>query len=236
MRAWAKAYEGKAYYLTAVRSTAKGTGDRKLDVPAIRLSFQTPQPVLPYTEAAVDVTDETAYTGRYNPHQPYRGYSYGMRPFDVYVVAAHQMQAVAGQTTAGPNVADAMRATSDAIAGALGDTKSWGFDPLSRPTWVVTHLSENVWQRTTQSDLVFQRYDLPKPRPGPGVTEADDRPEGPTFPGSSMEWLGEPTAGKPPASHHAKLLHLGAIALFLLIAGAAAFAVASEQGATKAKP
>ncbi len=225
MRAWAKTYADKGWYLTAVRSTSKGTGDRTLDVPTVRLTFKTDAPVLPYSESAVDDADEAAYRNKYNPHQPYRGYSYGMRKLDVYVVAARQMQAMSGAVTAGPAVADAVRVTNATLGSALGDTKAWRFDPKSRPTWVVTHLSENVWQRAATGDLAFQTYDLPKARPGAGVTEVDDRPVGPTFPGSSMTWTPDPTST---SSGHKKLFRYGAIALLLFLVGAVGFAMASE--------
>src|SRR5271169_5880788 len=146
------------------------------------------------------------------------------------------MQTMVGLTTSGPPVADAIRVSSTTVAAALGDTKAWGFDPKSQPTWVVTHLSENVWQRTATSDLEFAPYDLPKPRPGPGITEADDRPTGPTYPSSSMAWMGDPSANRGrPASPHKKLFRYGVIALFFLIAGAAGYAVMSEQRKPKPK-
>ncbi len=240
LRAWEKAYVDKGWVITALRCTAKGTGDRKLEVPTMRLSFKTDAPSFSYAEATADTVDEAAYRAKYStqPSQ-FRGYNYGYgtRPFDVYVVAERQLQTVVGQTTGGPPVADAMRVTADTLETALGDTKAWGFDAKSRPTWVVTHLSENVWQRSTQSDLGFAPYDLPKPRPGVGITEADDRPVGPTFPGSSMAWMSDPSAtqGSPPASPHKKLFRYGAIALFFLVAGVAAYAVLGEQE-RKSKP
>lgn len=226
LRAWAKGYADKGWYLTGVHTTAKGTGDRKLDVPAVRLSFKTDAPVFPYTEAAVDEADEAAHRDRYNPRQPYRGYTYGTRPFELYVVAPRQMQAVSGASTAGPNVSDALRETSATVGGALGDTKAWGFDPKKRPTWVMTHLTENVWQRTTQTDLGFATYDLPKARPGPDVSETDDRPTGPTFPASSLDWLGDPVPSAPAPK---KATHWGALALFLFLGAAVGFALWNER-------
>jgi hypothetical protein len=236
LRNWVKTYAAKGWYLTAIRSTSKGAGDRQLEIPAIRLSFKADAPVFPYAEAALDDADEAAYRAKYNPHQPYRGYSYGMRLLDVYFVADRQMQMVSGQTTAGPAVADSLRVPSDTVVNALGPTKAWSFDPNERPGWVVTHLSENVWQRTTATDLTFQTYDLPRPRPGPGATELDDRPTGPTYPASSMAWMTERSPSAGPASPHKKRFRVGAIALFLLIAGAVGFAIMSEQRAQKPKP
>jgi hypothetical protein len=228
MRTWVKGYVDKGWYVTAVRASAKGAGDRKLDVPTIRLSFKTDAPIFPYSEAPVDDADETTFRSN-KPHQPYQKYSYGMRLLDVYVIADRQMQMVSGQNTAGPSVADAMRVSAETLAAAIGDTKAWGFDAKSRPTWVVTHLGENVWQRTTQADLAFQTYDLPRPRPGPGVTEVDDRPVGPTYPQSSVAWLNDPVSATTGSTHHKKVFRLGALALFLLIAAAVGFAILSEQ-------
>ena len=233
--AWEKAYRDKGWVVTAVHAAAQGTGDRKLEIEAMRLSFKTDAPVLPYTEATVDPAEETAYAAKYNNQPRFRGYTYGTRPLDVYVIADRQLQAVDGQTTAGPPVADSMRISQATLRNALGDTTAWGFDPTSRPTWVVTHLSENVWQRATHGDLGFAPYDLPKARPGPGITELDDRPTGPTYPASSMAWMNPDSASGTPASPHKKLLHIGAFALLFLIAGVAGYAVMSEQQRPKPK-
>lgn len=227
--AWEKSYRDKGWVVTAVRGAAQGTGDRKLEVEAMRLSFTTDAPVFPYSEAAIEPVEETAYATKYNNQPRFRGYTYGTRPLDIYVVADRQLQAVEGQTTAGPPVADSMRISQATLATALGDTAAWGFDPKSRPTWVVTHLSENVWQRTTHGDLAFAPYDLPKARPGPGVTELDDRPTGPTYPGSSMEWMNPDSGSGTPVPPHKKLLRIGALALLFLIAGVAGYTVMSEQ-------
>ena len=124
---WETPYADQGFYVTAVRCTAKGAGDRKLEVQTIRLSFKTDAPFLPYAEEAVDASDEAAYRAKYNTQpQQYRGYTYGTRPFDVYLVADHQMQAMAGKTTGGPPVSDALRVSNESIAAALGDTKAWG--------------------------------------------------------------------------------------------------------------
>ncbi len=225
LRTWEKNYLEKKWFITAVRCTAKGTGDRTLEVPTMRMSFQIDAPFFPYVEVPAEASDERAYRTKYAQGG---GYNYATRQFEVYVIAPAQMQAMLGEVTGGPPVADAVRVTSDSIATALGDTKSWGFDPKSQPRWTVTKLAENVWQRTADKDLTFASYDLPKARPGPGVSEVDDRPTGPTFPGSSMAWM-EPGS----ASTHGKKSHtrfrLAAIALFFLIAGAAGYAVMSEQ-------
>lgn len=226
LRTWEKTYLDKKWLITAVRCTAKGTGDRTLEVPTMRMSFTIDAPFFPYTEVPSDAADESAYRSKYNESA---GYNYGSRPFDVYVIAPSQMQGMMGQTTGGPPVSDAIRVSSDAIAGALGDTKSWGFDPKSQPKWVVTHLSESVWQRTAQSDLVFATYDLPHPRPGPGVTEVDDRPTSQVFPASSMAWMNDPsspTTGEKPSKTRSRV---GWLALFFLIAGAAGYAIMSES-------
>ncbi len=229
LRAWEKTYLDKNWLITAVRCTAKGTGDRKLEVPTMRMSFQIDAPFFPYTEVPADPADEAAYQKKYNASPTaYRGYNYGTRPFDVYVIAPSQMQGMMGQTTGGPPVSDAIRVPNDTIAAALGDTKAWGFDPKSQGHWVVTHLSENVWQRSAQSDLTFASYDLPRPRLGPGESGADDRPTGPVFPASSMAWMADPSGqgGDKPSNTRARI---GWIALFFLIAGAAGYAVLSEQ-------
>jgi hypothetical protein len=235
LHAWEKAHIDKGWVLTAFRCSAQGTGDRKLAVATVRLSFKPGgAPFFPYAEAVVDPTDETAYSTKYNNQPRYRGYTYGTQPLDVYVVADRQLQAVLGQTTAGPAVADAMRVTQATLASALGDTSAWGFDPKSQPTWVITHLYENVWQRTTHGDLGFASYDLPKARPGPGITEADDRPIGPTFPASSMQWMNPDGGSGKPVSPHKTLFRIGAIALLFLIAGVVGYAVMTEQAKTKA--
>jgi hypothetical protein len=234
MRTWEKTYLDKKWLITAVRCTAKGTGDRTLEVPTMRLSFVIDAPFFPYTEVPADAADEAAFQKKYSGAQTaYRGYNYGTRPFDVYVIAQTQMQGMIGASTGGPPVADAIRVSNDAVASALGDTKAWGFDAKSQPHWVVTHLSENVWQRNAPADLSFATYDLPKPRPGPGeLAMVDDRPNGPVYPPSSMMWMADPTPGE---HGHKKNTRgrLGVIALFFLIAGAAGYAVLSEQDKKK---
>jgi hypothetical protein len=227
VRQWEKGYLDKKWVITAVRCTVKGTGDRTLEVPTMRLSFAIDAPFFPYTEVPPDTTDEASFRSRYNQSgSPYAPYSYGSRSFDLYFVATTPMQSMMGATTGGPMVADSVRVTRDALAGALGDTKAWGFDPASQPTWVITHLSDNAWQRNATSDITFAAYDLPKPRPGAGVTEADDRPVGPTFP--RMDTMGA-AADRGPERARSKRLRIGAIFLVLLVGGAAAFAVLSEQ-------
>ncbi len=230
LRTWEKTYLDKKWLITAVRCTAKGAGDRTLEVPTMRMSFTIDAPFFPYTEVPTDAADESAYQAKYNASPTaYRGYNYGTRPFDVYVIAPAQMQGMIGQTTGGPPVSDAVRVSSDAVANALGDTKAWGFDPKSQPKWVVTHLSENVWQRAAQSDLVFATYDLPHPRPGSGVTEADDRPNGPVYPASSMAWMNDPSSSSGDKAPSKTRSRVGWIALFFLIAGAAGYAILSEN-------
>ena len=230
LRTWEKAYLDKKWLITALRCTAKGTGDRKLEVPTMRMSFAIDAPFFPYTEVPADAADEAAFQKKYNGAQSaYRGYNYGTRPFDVYVVAQTQMQGVMGAATGGPPVADAIRVSNDAVAKALGDTKAWGFDAKSQPRWVVTHLSENVWQRNAPADLSFATYDLPKPRPGPGEMAMDDRPNGPVFPASSMQWMADPGSGGGHGKKSNTRGRIGVIALFFLIAGAAGYAVLSEQ-------
>ncbi|HEX4514000.1 MAG TPA: DUF2330 domain-containing protein [Polyangiaceae bacterium] len=233
MRTWEKTYLDKKWLITAVRCTAKGAGDRTLEVPTMRLSFVIDAPFFPYTEVPADAADEAAFQKKYGGTQTaFRGYNYGTRPFDVYVIAQTPMQGMIGASTGGPPVADAIRVSNDAVAGALGDTQKWGFDAKSQPRWVVTHLSENVWQRNAPADLSFATYDLPKPRNGPGeLAMVDDRPNGPVYPASSMMWMADPTPGE----HHKKNTRgrIGVIALFFLIAGAAGYAVLSEQDKKK---
>ena len=234
LRTWEKTYLDKKWLITAVRCTAKGTGDRKLEVPTMRLSFSIEAPFFPYTEVPTDAADEAAFQKKYNPAQAtYRGYQYGTRPFDVYVIAQTQMQGMIGASTGGPPVADSIRVGSDALASALGDTKAWGFDAKAQPHWVVTHLTENVWQRNAPADLSFATYDLPKPRPGPGETAMDDRPNGPVYPASSMQWMADPGPSGTHGKKHNTRGRIGVIALFFLIAGAAGYAVLSEQDKKK---
>lgn len=239
LRTWEKSYLDKKWFITAVHCTVKGgTGDRALEVPTMRMSFTIDAPFFPYVEVPADPADEAAYRAKYTTQGMNRGgYNYATRQFDVYVVAPTQMQGLLGDVTGGPPVADAVRVSSDALARALGDTKSWGFEPQEQPRWTVTKLSENTWQRTADKDLTFASYDLPKPRPGAGVTEIDDRPVGPVFPGSSMQWMND---AQTPAKHKTSTrFRIGALALFLLIAGAAGFAVMSEQDKkrqTQSKP
>ncbi len=235
LRTWEKTYLDKKWLITAVRCTAKGTGDRSLEVPTMRMSFTIDAPFFPYVEVPADAADESAYRVKYQGAQGIGrgGYNYATRQFDVFVIAATQMQGLLGDVTGGPPVADAVRVSSDAVAQALGDTKSWGFDPKSQPRWTVTKLSENTWQRTADKDLTFASYDLPKARPGSGVSEVDDRPTGPVFPGSSMAWMNEP--GAPGQKKSSTRFRLGALALFFLIAGAAGYAVMSEQQDKKQK-
>lgn len=233
LRAWEKTYLDKKWLITALRCTAKGAGDRKLEVPTMRMSFTIDAPFFPYTEVPTDAADEAAFQKKYSstPQTAYRGYNYGTRPFDVYVIAQTQMQGMIGASTGGPPVADAIRVPNEAIAGALGDTKAWGFDAKAQPQWVVTHLSENVWQRNAPADLSFATYDLPKPRPAAGMA-MDDRPNGPVYPASSMMWMADPG----PGGHGKKSStrgRIGVIALFFLIAGAAGYAVLSEQDKKK---
>jgi hypothetical protein len=232
LRQWEKGYLDKKWLITAVRCTAKGAGDRTLEVPTMRLSFKIDAPFFPYTEVPPDTTDEASFRAKYNQGgSPYSPYSYGSRPFDLYFVATTPMQSMMGATTGGPAVADSVRVSGDALAGALGDTKSWGFDAHANKRWVVTHLSENVWQRVAPSDITFAAYDLPKPRPGAGTTasDVDDRPTGPTFPKMAPYADGPYADAASPATAHHKRLRIGAIFLFFLIAGAAAYAVLAEQ-------
>ncbi len=236
LRTWAKTYFDKTWVLTAVRSTMKGSGDRELAVPSFRLSFKTDAPVLPYTDFVADSADDAAYRAK-SQNGSRGGYMYasGMRATDVYVVGESQMQGMNGQTSGGPPVADALRVASGDVAKALGDTSAWAFDAKARPTWVITHLAENAWQHQPTGDLGFASYDLPKARPGPGVTEIDDRPIGPTSPGSTMAWIETgKTSGKTPNPHNMRS-RIGYFALFLLIAAAAGYAIWSEQETNQAK-
>ena len=228
LRAWEKTYLDKKWLITAVRCTAKGVGDRKLEVPTMRLSFTIDAPFFPYTEVAADPADEAAYHKKYGgADAAFRGYNYGTRPFDVYVIAPTQMQGLMGAATGGPPVADAISVSNETVANALGDTKAWSFDAKAQPRWVITHLSENAWTRNATADLSFASYDLPKPRPGPGEA-MDDRPNGPVFPASSMSWMAD-SQPVGPGKKSSTRGRIGVIALFFLIAGAAGYAVLSEQ-------
>ncbi len=226
LRQWAKGYLDKKWLITAVRCTAKGAGDRTLEVPTMRLSFKIDAPFFPYTEVPADGADESAFKARYNQSGAPYAYGYGSRPFDVYFVATTPMQSMIGAATGGPMVADSVRVSSEALAGALGDTKAWGFAPSSQPRWVITHLSENVWQRTATSDITFASYDLPKPRPAAGVTEAELGPQ--------IDAVTEGGATSP-AKARSKRLRIGAIFLFLLVAGAAGFAVMQDAEKSRKK-
>jgi hypothetical protein len=93
-------------------------------------------------------------------------------------------------------------------------------------------LGENVWQRNAPADLSFATYDLPKPRPAAGLT-MDDRPNGPVFPASSMQWMADPGPGGHGEKKSNTRGRIGVIALFFLIAGAAGYAVLSEQDKKK---
>jgi hypothetical protein len=60
----------------------------------------------------------------------------------------------------------------------------------------------------------------------------DDRPNGPVFPASSMQWMADPTHGGHGKKSNTRA-RIGVIALFFLIAGAAGYAVLSEQDKKK---
>ena len=104
LRQWEKVYLDKKWLITAVRCTAKGAGDRTLEVPTMRLSFKIDAPFFPYTEVPADPADEASFRAKYNQGgSPYAPYSYGSRPFDAYVVATTPMQSMIGATTASPH-------------------------------------------------------------------------------------------------------------------------------------
>ena len=181
LRTWAKRYTDKGWLITAMRyegaAAEKSPARNTLETPTLRLSFTVDAPFYPYTEVATDTADQQAFLARYGgnacpPDDPLcfdQANYVPPRPLDVWVVAQTPVHSLMGQAGGGPPVMDAARVTSAALATALGDTKSWGFDPSAEATWVVSHLSESVTVRNAADDLTFGPYDLPTPRLGAGL-------------------------------------------------------------------
>ena len=235
LRAWAKRYTDKSWLITAMRyegeAQEKGPSRNKLETPTLRLSFAIDAPFYPYTEVAADLADQEAFLKRYGgnacpPDDPLCVDQTGYvppRPLDVWVVAQTPVQSLMGQAGGGPPVMDAALVTSDALAAALGDTKSWGFDPKTQKSWVVSHLSETVAVRNATEDLTFGPYDLPKPRLGAGL--APPPPPSLLTPWSPPEAPGV-THG---LSRRAKLRRAGAGLVGLLVLLAIGFGLLSQR-------
>ncbi len=236
LRAWAKTYTDKHWLINAMRYEGNGTGGKHgaLETPTLRLSFTTDAPFYPYTEVENDAADRKAFLDRAGPIgcspddplcEDSAPTAQRPRPLDVWVVAQAPLQSTIGGTTGGPPVLDAALVSTPALTTALGDTKAWGFDPSTHPTWVVTHLSETVAKRNAPADVIFGAYDLPKPRLGPSLAPppaVDDVTGDP----DSLFRIEKPSTGP---SRKTKL-HRWALALLaLFVAGAAAFAVAGQR-------
>jgi hypothetical protein len=205
LRAWEKSYLDKKWLVTALRCTADGKGARSLEVPTLRFSFTIDAPFYPYKEVPIDLKDEDAYHAR-------SGGAKGLdsRAFDLYVVAASPVRSMVGELAEGPPVSRSIQVSSRELAGALGDIHRWHFDPNARKTWTVTHFAEDVLTRTVQSDVTFASYVQPMETAPSPVDE-------------------EPGSSTPAKSPKKKLFTIGAIALFLIVAGAALFAVLGED-------
>ena len=151
LRTWAQRYLVKGWLLNAMHYAPSGAANRKVETPTLRISFAIDAPFYPYTEAPPEAADEAAFRARYKVGgQP-------TRPLDVWIVAANKMEASQGENRpAGPMLDAASLVSDDALAAALGDTASWGFDPHRLEAWAVTHLSENTLERVAFNDIVFR--------------------------------------------------------------------------------
>lgn len=234
LRAWAKAYTDKKWLITAMRYEGSSDGGKRalLATPTLRLSFQTDAPFYPYTEVPRDPKDRQEFLARSGPlgcppTDPLCDGSWTPpRPLDVWIIAPSSMQGNIGATTGGPPVLDAALVTGTAVADALGDTNEWGFDPKAKPTWVVSHLAENVAVRNAPADVVFGPYDLPKPRLGPSLAPPSTDTE-PTGDPNSLFHVDAPVVDG--VSRKTKLHRTALALLALLVAAATAFALLGQR-------
>ena len=164
LRTWAQRYLVKGWLLNAMRYAPSGVANKKVETPTLRFSFAINAPFYPYTEAPPEPADESAFRTRYKVG------AQATRPLDVWIVAGSKMEASQGDNRpAGPLVEAAALVSDDTLADALGDTKSWGFDPHGREAWAVTHLSENTLERVAFDDIVFREHAIRGDEPGPGA-------------------------------------------------------------------
>ena len=173
LRAWAQRYLVKGWLLNAMRYAPSGVANRKVETPTLRISFAIDAPFYPYTEAPPEPADETSFRAKYKVG------AQATRPLDVWIVAGSKMEASQGANRpAGPMVEAASVVSDDTLADALGDTKSWGFDPHGLEAWAVTHLSENTLERVAFNDIVFREPDSRGDAPSPfaGGHRADATP------------------------------------------------------------
>lgn len=170
LRAWAQRYIAKGWVLNAMRYAPAGAANRQVETPTLRISFPIEAPFYPYTEAPPEPADEVAFRAKYKVG------AQATRPLDVWMIAAGGMEASQGENRpAGPIVEGVSHVSGNTLVEALGSTASWGFDPHTRDTWSVTHLSENTLERVAFNDIVFRDQDPS----GGQLGEMDRRPSKP---------------------------------------------------------
>jgi hypothetical protein len=147
LRRWTQRYLSKGWIVNAMKyAGSKDRAPRAIETPALRFSFKAERPFHPYTEPEPSVTDERAYAAR-APRGP------SQRSVDLWVVAREPVSAFQGADARGPRRVGSASVPQAALAAALGDTRSWGFEP--RGTWTVTHFHDESIVRTAFDDLTF---------------------------------------------------------------------------------
>lgn len=166
---WARRYVVRGWVLNAMRYAGEGAGTRegpasrarKIEAPAVRLSFAIETPFYPYTEAPPDPREEQAFAMRSKAAPR-------TRPFDLWVVAAGEVEAREGdalvgtEETPGPRRVGGGQVPSWRLEGALAGSGAW-LRVRARDTWTVTRFREDALARTAFDDLTFEA-----PRGGPG--------------------------------------------------------------------
>jgi hypothetical protein len=133
-----------------------------------------------------DVKDEVDFVMKYrakpsarDPLADLAPVSIPKRPVDVWVVSNEAVHTTGNFLEGLPVVST--KSVSDAeLAGALGETKSWGFDPKSKRPWVITHMYESLEQRVAFEDLRFEAASKSPATPGTAIPlPNDEEPKSP---------------------------------------------------------
>jgi Uncharacterized protein conserved in bacteria (DUF2330) len=147
--AWAQKYVTRGWVFNAMRYAPAGAAvARAVDTPTIRLSFPIETPFYPYTEAPPAPADEQAYRTRTRSRA-------APRALDLWVISDDELEARAAGKPAGPENVGHGAVSAQALATALGPTRTWGLDLDARPTWTVTRFHEETLRRTAFDDLAF---------------------------------------------------------------------------------
>lgn len=220
LRAWADGYLKRGWVVNAMRY-AGAPAAAKLEAPVVRFSFPTDVPFYPYSEPTPEPEDEAAFSQRLGV------FGVPARELHLWVVSDGPVEAFQGDHLSGPYLHGSAKVDAKTVAGALGDTKAWGFDPFSRGTWHVSYLNQHE-ERSATADVEL--------RQGRVLLDDAAATTARALAASGHEFLAPApsSADLPSPRGHRRRWALGLLAL--VAAGAAAFGLASAKANEKRAP